>query len=457
MLKNHEGSLSLLQKLADAIFVSLAWFISYQIRFKYMTGGEVGLSAYFIKLTPGLIILNYYFFRRNGLYNSQRFNSRLQEIIAVLKANFFSFITFVIGLYFISPDRVSRITLAYYFLFSSLSLVILRISIRNFLRRIRRKGFNLRHYLLVGDGPQILDFIDKIKLFKDSGISLVGWIDSKEQTKFEDVKRIHLSIEEYLKNNHPDAIVFGYPAKDFHHTEILLKKFHNNIYNLIVLPDLSYSFIGHNISEFAGIPLITLNTPSLSTFDVITKRIFDFTSSLIGIILISPLLFIIGLLVKLTSPGPIFYGQERMGLDGKSFKMWKFRSMRADAESTGAGWTVENDPRRTKFGTFLRETSLDELPQLFNVLVGDMSLVGPRPERPVYVEKFKEEIPAYMLRHKMKAGITGWAQVNGWRGNTSLEKRIECDIFYIKNWSLWFDLKILFLTFFKGFINRNAY
>jgi exopolysaccharide biosynthesis polyprenyl glycosylphosphotransferase len=457
MLKNHEGSFSLLQKLADAFVISLAWFISYQLRFKIMSGGETGLSLFFVKLTPGLIVLNYYFFRRNGLYNSQRFNSRYQEIAAVFKANSFSFISFVIALYFISPDRVSRITLGYYFVISSFSLVALRISIRNFLRRIRRKGHNLRHYLLVGNGPQMLDFIDKIKMFKDSGINLIGWIDANNETKFSDVKRLDTTLDHYLKTNNPDAIIFGYPAKDFHQTETMLKKFHNNIYNLIVLPDLSYSFIGHNISEFAGIPLITINSPGLSTFDVFLKRGFDFLTSLIGIIIISPLLILLSILVKLTSPGPIFYGQERMGLDGKSFRMWKFRSMRADAEQTGAGWTVENDPRRTKFGTFLRETSLDELPQLFNVLLGDMSLVGPRPERPVYVEKFKEEIPAYMLRHKMKAGITGWAQVNGWRGNTSLEKRIECDIFYIKNWSLWFDIKILFLTFFKGFINKNAY
>jgi exopolysaccharide biosynthesis polyprenyl glycosylphosphotransferase len=190
----------------------------------------------------------------------------------------------------------------------------------------------------------------------------------------------------------------------------------------------------------------------------IAKRVTDALVSVILIVVLSPLLLLIAVLVKLTSPGPILYSQERMGLDGRSFAMLKFRSMKADAERhSGAVWADVKDDRRTKLGTFLRKTSLDELPQLWNVLYGDMSLVGPRPERPIFVNKFRKEIPHYMLRHKVRAGITGWAQVNGWRGNTSLESRIECDLFYIKNWSYILDLKILTMTVWKGFINKNAY
>ena len=191
-----------------------------------------------------------------------------------------------------------------------------------------------------------------------------------------------------------------------------------------------------------------------------SKRIFDVISTGLGLILISPLLLLIAIGVKISSPGPILYGQERVGLDGKRFKMWKFRSMRilTDKDKNNIpGWTVKDDPRKTKLGSFLRATSLDELPQLWNVFSGEMSLVGPRPEQSYYVEKFRHEIPAYMLRHKMKAGLTGWAQINGWRGDTSLHKRIECDIYYIRNWSLWLDIKIIFLTFWKGFVNKNAY
>jgi exopolysaccharide biosynthesis polyprenyl glycosylphosphotransferase len=169
-------------------------------------------------------------------------------------------------------------------------------------------------------------------------------------------------------------------------------------------------------------------------------------------------MLLVASMVKLTSPGPVLYRQERMGLDGQIFEALKFRSMRVDAESqTGAVWATEDDDRRTPIGALLRKTSLDELPQLFNVLRGEMSLVGPRPERPVFIEQFKSRIPDYMLRHKVKAGITGWAQINGWRGNTSLERRIECDLHYIEHWSLWLDIKILLLTPFKGFIDPNAY
>jgi putative colanic acid biosynthesis UDP-glucose lipid carrier transferase len=220
---------------------------------------------------------------------------------------------------------------------------------------------------------------------------------------------------------------------------------------------LSYALIGHEISDFSGIPVISFNQPHFSSKSIIIKRLFDFILSGIGLILISPILFFISIGVKLSSPGPVFFGQKRIGLDGKEFLMWKFRSMRVDSEANGAGWTKVNDPRKTKFGSFIRKTSLDELPQLWNVFIGEMSLVGPRPEQPFYVEKFRDEIPAYMLRHKMKAGITGWAQVNGWRGDTSIASRIECDIWYIKNWSIWLDFGILFMTMWKGIVNKNAY
>jgi exopolysaccharide biosynthesis polyprenyl glycosylphosphotransferase len=201
-----------------------------------------------------------------------------------------------------------------------------------------------------------------------------------------------------------------------------------------------------------------INDSPLVGMGALAKRVTDIALSGAGLILLSPLLLLIGVLVKLTSRGPVLYVQDRMGLDGRSFAMLKFRSMRVDAEAqTGAVWAQAADQRRTAFGTFLRKTSLDELPQLWNVLRGDMSLVGPRPERPVFVHRFRHEIPHYMLRHKVQAGITGWAQVNGWRGNTSLDRRIECDLFYIRNWSYVLDLKILTLTLWKGFVHRNAY
>ena len=224
------------------------------------------------------------------------------------------------------------------------------------------------------------------------------------------------------------------------------------------MPDISYSLIGHNIEDFGGVPVLSVNKFDAGVIELSLKRLMDIFGASIGLIFLAPLFLVISLCVKLSSRGPIFFGQERVGVDGRLFKMWKFRSMKIATQGEDlTEWSNKENPRKTKVGDFLRRTSLDELPQLWNVLWGQMSLIGPRPERPHFVEKFRHEIPGYMLRHKMRAGITGWAQVNGWRGDTSLLKRIECDIYYIKNWSIFFDIKILFLTFFKGFINKNAY
>jgi Undecaprenyl-phosphate glucose phosphotransferase len=212
------------------------------------------------------------------------------------------------------------------------------------------------------------------------------------------------------------------------------------------------------IELISGVPVISVHDSPLAGVQSVFKRVMDIFGALVAITLFAPIMLIVALLVPLSSPGPVFYRQERMGLDGRTFKMLKFRSMPVDAEKkTGAVFASAGDNRATWLGRFLRRTSLDELPQLFNVLLGDMSLVGPRPERPVFVNDFRRKIPGYFLRHKVKAGITGWAQVNGWRGDTSIEKRIECDLYYIQNWSLWFDFRILLLTVVRGFIHRNAY
>jgi Undecaprenyl-phosphate glucose phosphotransferase len=225
-----------------------------------------------------------------------------------------------------------------------------------------------------------------------------------------------------------------------------------------IIPDL-YQFVsvGGAIEEFEGLPVISLQESPIDGINLVTKRILDLTLALTISIVISPLLLLIAILVKTTSRGPIFYKQERVSVDGSSFSILKFRTMYTDAETHGPGWTTKGDSRVTPLGRFLRSWSLDELPQLLNVLRGDMSIVGPRPERPVFINEFRQRIPRYMLRHKVPAGMTGWAQVNGWRGDTSIDKRIEYDLYYIENWSLALDLKILFMTIFKGFRDRNAY
>ena len=211
--------------------------------------------------------------------------------------------------------------------------------------------------------------------------------------------------------------------------------------------------------DLQGLPVVNIRyVPLSNTFNAMLKRIVDIFGALVAIILFSPVMLFSCIMIKLTSPGPLIYRQTRVGLHNKPFEMYKFRSMEVQTEEKEKkAWTVKNDPRVTGFGKFMRHTSIDELPQLFNILKGDMSLVGPRPERPFFVEKFREEIPRYMVKHQVRPGLTGWAQVNGYRGDTSIRKRIDCDLYYIENWTLGLDFKILFLTFFKGFVNKNAY
>jgi Undecaprenyl-phosphate glucose phosphotransferase len=256
-----------------------------------------------------------------------------------------------------------------------------------------------------------------------------------------------------------DEIVVALPRAAADQQDEILRSLGDTVHNVHLVPDLyDYIVVGCSVEDFDSVPVLALNESPIDPVGAFGKRCFDVFVSATALALLSPLYLFVALLVKATSRGPIFYGQERMGLDNHTFLMWKFRSMRTDAEKeTGAVWANKHDDRRTPIGAFLRSTSLDEIPQFWNVLRGDMSLVGPRPERPEFVYQFRGHVPRYMLRHKVKTGITGWAQINGWRGDTSLEKRIECDLYYIRNWSLFFDIKILLLTAVRGFIHKNAY
>jgi len=321
------------------------------------------------------------------------------------------------------------------------------------------KGELTNNLFIIGQGIHIDLFVSKIMENPQAGLRICCWADSGGAAEKLNIPSCTFEeVDEYVEKMHPQSIVIGYTGPKLSKQEKYIKTHYNQVTPIILIPQMNYTLIGTTIEDFMGVPLLFINKPSENHFSLIGKRLVDILGSFIGLILLSPMFIIVALLVKLTSSGPIFYGQERMTINGKIFKMWKFRSMRQNADKEeGFTWTVENDPRRTWFGTFIRKTSLDEFPQLWNVLKGDMSLVGPRPERPELIEGFKDEIPGYMLRHKMRAGITGWAQINGWRGNTSLEKRIEFDIYYIRNWTLGLDFKILLLTVFNGFVNQHAY
>ena len=315
---------------------------------------------------------------------------------------------------------------------------------------------------MVGDGLQADFLIERLKELKPIGIHLSGSISLAEQSSENPGSKFLGSLEQLpqiIQQQHIDQVFISLSLKEQHRLEELKDLLSEQWVDVRIVPDLgSFRTLHTDVESFAGMPLVTLVQSPMTGWNQVLKRVLDLAGAILALILFSPLMLLIAFLVKITSPGPILYRQQRMGLDGKTFFTLKFRSMRQDAEKqTGAVWATENDTRRTTLGVYLRRFNLDELPQLFNVLNGEMSLVGPRPERPVLIEEFKSKIPNYMLRHKVKAGITGWAQINGWRGNTSLEKRIEHDLYYIERWSVWLDLKILLLTVFKGFVDPNAY
>ena len=322
-----------------------------------------------------------------------------------------------------------------------------RLGIYLFLRVLRRKGFNLRHVVLVGSGAVAQNIKRRL--------SSAGW--SGYQIVLE-LPQTDLDSLASLETSEADEIWLALSFSEEQAIKNALYALRHSTASIRFAPDLfALRLVNHGMSEVLGMPMYDLSTSPMTGVNQLVKWLEDKLLSSLILLLISPLMLILALGVKLSSSGPIFYRQERVGLNNRPFNMLKFRSMHVDAEKDGVRWGGAATKTTTRFGQFLRRTSLDELPQFINVLKGDMSIVGPRPERPLFVEQFKEEIPDYMKKHLVKAGITGWAQVNGWRGDTDLKTRIEYDLYYIENWSLWFDIKIILLTIFKGFVNKHAY
>ncbi|NJL73300.1 MAG: undecaprenyl-phosphate glucose phosphotransferase [Candidatus Competibacteraceae bacterium] len=459
MLKKYRYSFPVIQHLMDAFAVALAWTASFVLRFYVLPEGSPGAELFFLKLTPLIVVITLVFFNVNRLYESHRYTSWYRETLSIFLSNVQAVVTFVLLLYYFSPDRFSRLAIALYLPAAEIIVVLFRVFSRNLLRFFRSKGKNLRYVLLVGGGQHISRYVASIVERPDSGIVFKGWLDSGGLASTFGIPEVaNGSLEGVLVSENPDTVVIGYENHLAAKTTEVLESCYNSTISIIILPDLSYSFIGTTVDEFDGIPLIKVNQPAERFVDGFLKRSFDVLGSAIGLVLLSPLFLFVAVVIKLTSRGPVFYRQERMTMDGDRFQMVKFRTMKVlEGEQNATGWTTKDDPRKTRFGSFLRRTSIDEFPQLWNVFVGEMSLVGPRPERPMFVEQFRKQIPAYMLRHKVKGGMTGWAQINGWRGDTSIEKRLEFDLYYIRNWSLGFDVKILFLTFVRGFVNKNAY
>lgn len=348
---------------------------------------------------------------------------------------------------FKASEDFSRV---WFLLWATCSLIMLwleRLVIYLFLRALRRRGFNLRHVALVGSGTAA----ENIK----RRLSQAGWSGYQIVLTLPQVDPGSLAA---LENKEVDEVWLALPFGDGKQIKDALHALRHSTASIRFVPDLlALRLLNHGMSDVLGITMYDLSTSPMTGVNQLVKWLEDKFLSVLILMLISPFMVILAIGVKLSSPGPVFYRQQRVGLNNQPFDMLKFRSMPVDTEKEGITWGGGASKATTWFGQFIRKTSLDELPQFINVLKGDMSIVGPRPERPMFVEQFKEEIPGYMKKHLVKAGITGWAQVNGWRGDTDLHTRIEYDLYYIEHWSLWLDLKIILLTIFKGFFNKHAY
>lgn len=455
LLSPFERRIIRIQKILDLLTVALVWAGTYFLRI-HVFSDQRDLVPLFLGTGFVLAFFTLWFFSREKLYKSHRLTRRMDLLLKLLKANLWTVTCFIVFLYFCVDHRVSRGVILAYALVSTVVFASVRILLHRWLDNHRRRKADPLPILLVGSSPSIETYVRTMQGRPESGVVFSAWLDSKGAADRLGIPEFDGTIREAKSRFRPQRMVVSYPAEENHRLPLLIAESYNDVVPLVILPALPYSVLGLSFEDGMGIPALHLNQPDFSPVALFIKRLIDIGIAGVGALVLSPFLLLIALGVKLTSRGPVLFSQERVGFDGETFRMWKFRSMKVDAESRGT-WTRENDDRKTPFGSFLRATSLDELPQLWNILVGEMSVVGPRPEQPFYVEKFRAEIPAYMLRHKMKVGLTGWAQINGWRGDTDLVKRVEFDLFYIRTWSLWFDLKIIFLTFFRGFVNKNAY
>ncbi|MDD7738983.1 MAG: undecaprenyl-phosphate glucose phosphotransferase [Fusicatenibacter sp.] len=469
MINENQKYFTRMHVLVDAVVIAvsyiLAWFfyVRLDVFHNHLPRGVLPPATYMLALTyivPCYLILYYAF----NLYTSKRIQGRRLEIANIVKANTVGFLVWLAGLYMVHQIHFSRGMLSIFFVTNVVLEICVRAAIRGILSNMWKKGRNQKQILMVGYSRAAEEYIDRIIANPEWGYVVRGILDDHVEagTMYRGVKvlgRIN-NLMVILPENRLDEIAITLGLNEYFRLEEIVSMCEKSGVHTQFVPDY------HNIiptkpytEDLQGLPVVNIRyVPLSNTFNATIKRIVDIIGSIVAIILFSPVMLLAVIGIKLTSPGPLIYRQTRVGLHNKPFEMYKFRSMEVQSEEKEKkAWTVKDDPRVTGFGKFMRHTSIDELPQLFNILKGDMSLVGPRPERPFFVEKFREEIPRYMVKHQVRPGLTGWAQVNGYRGDTSIRKRIDCDLYYIENWTLGLDFKILFLTFFKGFVNKNAY
>lgn len=469
MIKDNQRYFNRLHVVIDAVVICIAYVLAWIYKFLILKDQRgLTLAQYCVALI-GIIPLYLMLYLACNLYTSKRVQGRRLEGGNIVKANTIG-ILIVMAAFFPLRDVIepikyySRWMLAYFYVINIVLEIIARNLIRWCLRKIRRKGFNLRHLIFVGYSGAAEAFIDRILANPQWGYKISGILDDNKEPGYT-YKGIAVlgstdELEKILENNRLDEIALTLALQEYYKLKRIVAICEKSGVHTKFVPDYNDIIPTRPYTEdLLGLPVVNIrHVPLTNSFNMICKRAMDIVGAIVAIIIFSPVMLVTAVLVKTTSKGPLIYKQERVGLHNQTFQMYKFRSMEVQsAKSEKRAWTVRDDPRVTKVGRVIRKTSIDELPQLFNILKGDMSLVGPRPERPFFVEKFREEIPRYMVKHQVRPGLTGWAQVNGYRGDTSIKKRIEYDLYYIENWTMGLDIKILFLTFFKGFVNKNAY
>ncbi len=469
MIKDNQKYFNRLHLVLDAVVVAasymLAWYLKFASPFSNSdpSVGALSMGTYFemlIVIVPGCLMLYYAF----NLYTAKRATVHKYEILNIFQANTVGLIILMAGWYMVSQIHFSRLMMGYFYVLNIIFTTLGRSLIRILLQYFREKGYNLKYILLVGYSRAAEEYINRINGNPQWGYVVRGILDDSvpSGTLYKGVKVLGRTgnLSYILPQSKLDEIAITLSLKDYDHLEQIVDMCEKSGVHTKFIPDYNSLFPSRPYTEdLMGLPVINIrHVPLSNTLNWIAKRIVDVITALAGLVVSSPVMLAAAIAVGCTSRGPVIFKQERIGLHNKPFRMYKFRTMEVQKPSREAqGWTTKNDPRVTRVGRFLRRTSIDELPQLFNILMGDMSVVGPRPERPQFVEKFKEEIPRYMVKHQVRPGLTGWAQINGYRGDTSIKRRIEYDIFYIENWTMSFDIKIMFLTIFKGFINKNAY
>ncbi len=476
MVRRYNRLLVAFYVITDALLAMWAFILAYAIRFESglipVTRGYPPIEQYF-NVMPFIGVLTPLAFQLQGIYRLRRGRSRVDDFFAVLIGSILAVVLGLIGtLYFQAyyASEVARSRGAYevsqlvWGLFLSLNVLFTyasREAVRELLERRWRAGIGLKRILIAGAGDLGRLVADRILQHRELGYQVIGFVDDRAGGDHIGYRGLPLlgtlaEVGEIAQRERIDHLYVALSLDEHAKLLDLMEVASREFIDVKVVPDLlQFIALRARLEDLDGLPIINVNDVPLQGFNSWVKRGIDIALSTAALIVLAIPLGIIAALVKWTSPGPVFYEQERMGLDGRGFSVYKFRSMYQNAEDdTGPVWAREDDPRATPVGRWLRRFDLDELPQFWNVLKGEMSIVGPRPERPFFVQQFKHRIPQYMLRHKVKAGITGWAQVNGWRGNTSLEKRIEYDLYYIENWSVSLDLKIMWLTIVRGLFQR---